>query len=319
MTDETADPWNSNRWREAAQEYHRNRARLHPQHSAESRKQDNHETPKQPWQQRVITATALQTMTFPAPKFILPGIVPEGAALLVSRPKLGKSWLVLDLALATAGERFTLGELKPSPGAVLYLALEDGRRRLQRRITRLLPTFSETWPPKLTIATEWPRADQGGVADIESWITSTESPRLVIVDTLAQFRKVSSGKAQIYQDNYGAISDLQKLASRYNIAVVVVHHDRKSEAEDVFDTVSGSLGLTGAADTILIMKRQAGTVTLHVRGRDIEETERPCNSIRIAANGASSAPPPKSTDRRSATASSPHYAKPRRHSKLRKS
>ena len=226
---------------------------------------------------------------------------------------------MLDLALATAGERFTLGELKPSPGAVLYLALEDGRRRLQRRITRLLPTFSETWPPKLTIATEWPRADQGGVADIESSITSTESPRLVIVDTLAQFRKVSSGKAQIYQDDYGAISDLQKLASRYNIAVAVVHHDRKSEAEDVFDTVSGSLGLTGAADTILIMNgRQARSRSMSGAGI-LRKPRRPCNSIRIAANGASSAPPPKSTDRRSATASSPHYAKPRRHSKLRKS
>ena len=225
------------------------------------------------WRERVFTATALQTMTFPPMKFILPEIVPEGAVLLVSRPKLGKSWLVLDLAIATAAGRFTLGELKPASGDVLYLALEDGQRRLQRRMTKLLPTFSVTWPPQLTIATEWPRADQGGIADIESWITTAAAPRLVIVDTLAQFRKVANGKAQIYADDYAAISDLQKLASKYNLAVVIVHHDRKSEADDVFDTVSGSLGLTGAADTILIMKRQAGTVTLHVRGRDIEESE----------------------------------------------
>jgi hypothetical protein len=97
---------------------------------------------------------------------------------------------------------------------------------------------------------------------------------LVIVDTLAQFRNLSSGKVQMYTDDYAAISELQKLASKYNIAIIIVHHDRKSEADDPFDTVSGSLGLTGAADTILIMKRQAGTVTLHVRGRDIEEAEK---------------------------------------------
>jgi hypothetical protein len=226
------------------------------------------------WRERTFTAAALQTMTFAPLKFVLPGIVPEGATLLVSRPKLGKSWLVLDVAIATAAGRFTLGELRPSPGAVLYLALEDGRRRLQRRITRLLPTFSDEWPGQLTIATEWPRANQGGLADIEQWITQTKSPRLIIIDTLAQFRGLPNGKTPLYADDYAAISELQKLASKHNIAIIIVHHDRKSEAEDVFDTVSGSLGLTGAADTILIMKRQAGAVTLHVRGRDIEDAER---------------------------------------------
>jgi AAA domain len=224
-------------------------------------------------QARVFNAAALQTMTFPPLKFILPGLVPEGATLLVSRPKFGKSWLVLDIAIATAASRFTLGELKPSTGDVLYLALEDGRRRLQRRITKLLPTFSGTWPTRMEIATEWPRADQGGLSSIEKWLTEHPSARLVIVDTLAQFRKLTNGKTQIYAEDYAAISGLQKLASKYNVGIIIVHHDRKSEADDVFDTVSGSLGLTGAADTILIMKRQAGAVTLHVRGRDIEEAE----------------------------------------------
>ncbi len=226
------------------------------------------------WRQRMFSAAALQTMTFPPLNFILPSLVPEGATLLVSRPKFGKSWLVLDIAIATATGRFTLGELKPTTGDVLYLALEDGPRRLQRRITKLLPTFSGTWPQGLKIATEWPRADQGGLDGIEQWLTKPNtSPRLVIVDTLAQFRRLSNGKNQIYADDYAAISGLQKLASKYNVEIIIVHHDRKSEADDVFDTVSGSLGLTGAADTILIMKRQAGAVTLYVRGRDIEEAE----------------------------------------------
>ena len=200
-------------------------------------------------------------------------LVPEGATLLVSRPKFGKSWLVLDVAIATAAGRFTLGTLKPSAGDVLYLALEDGKRRLQRRVTKVLPSFSITWPDNLEMATEWPRADQGGLADIEQWLQAHPNARLVIVDTLAQFRKLSTGKGQLYPEDYAAISGLQKLASKYNVGIIIVHHDRKSEADDVFDTVSGTLGLTGAADTILIMKRQAGAVTLYVRGRDIEESE----------------------------------------------
>jgi AAA domain len=222
---------------------------------------------------RMFTAADLQTMTFPPLKFILPGLVPEGATLLVSRPKLGKSWLVLDIAIAIAAGRFTLGDLKPSLGDVLYLALEDGRRRLQRRITKLLPTFSGSWPPGLTIATEWRRADHGGLDDIEQWLKAATTRRLVIVDTLALFRRISSGKSQVYLEDYAAISSLQKLAIKYNVGIIIVHHDRKAEADDVFDTISGSLGLPAAADTILIVKRQSGAVTLHVRGRDIEEAE----------------------------------------------
>ncbi len=230
--------------------------------------------PASSWRERVFDAAALQHMEFPPLKSNLPGVIPEGATLLVSRPKLGKSWFVLDIAIATAAGRFTLGDLKPSPGAVLYLALEDGKRRLQRRITKLLPTFSGKWPERLKIATEWQRADQGGLDDIAAWIVSTPDVRLVIVDTLAQFRRVPNGRTPPYADDYAAISGLQKLASKYNIGIVIVHHDRKADADDVFDTVSGTLGLTGAADTILIMKRQAGAVGLYVRGRDIEEVEK---------------------------------------------
>lgn len=225
-----------------------------------------------PWRERVLNAKALKGKTFEPLRYILPSIVPEGATLLVSRPKLGKSWLVLDLAIATAAGRYTLGDLKPSQGAVLYLALEDSERRLQRRMDKLL--LGE-WPEQLEFATEWPRADQGGLADIEEWIKAHKDARLIIVDTLAQFRPMAAGKSQGgYMDDYAAVAPLQKLAAQYGVAIIIVHHDRKMEAEDVFDTISGTLGLTGAVDTMLVMKRQSSNVTLHVRGRDIEESDK---------------------------------------------
>src|SRR5215831_5345951 len=116
----------------------------------------------------IFTAASLQTMAFPPMRFVLPALVPEGLTLLVSRPKLGKSWLVLDIAIATASGRFTLGDLRPVQGDVLYLALEDGPRRLQRRMTRVLPTFGAAWSDRLEIATEWPRADEG-LEEIRRW------------------------------------------------------------------------------------------------------------------------------------------------------
>ena len=112
---------------------------------------------------------------------------------------------------------------------------------------------------------------------MEDWIKDTRAkskhPRLIVVDTLALFRKLASGK-DAYQQDYTAVAELQKLASKYNLTIIVVHHDRKNGADDVFDTVSGTLGLTGAADTIAILKREASGVTLHIRGRDVEDVEK---------------------------------------------
>ena len=119
----------------------------------------------------------------------------------------------------------------------------------------------------------WRRADQGGLEDIDDWAATATKPILVVIDTLARFRKPIDGKQQVYAADTEAIAGLQKIAIKHGLAIVLVHHDRKAEADDPFDTVSGSLGLTGAADTILILKRQTGGVTLYARGRDIEERE----------------------------------------------
>ena len=95
----------------------------------------------------------------------------------------------------------------------------------------------------------------------------------MVIDTLERIRKPSNGKTSLYSADYEAITGLQKIATDYGIAIVVLHHDRKTDADDTFDTVSGTLGLTGAADTILIVKRRTNGVVLYARGRDIEESE----------------------------------------------
>jgi AAA domain len=225
------------------------------------------------WRSTMVSASALRTMTFDPVRFVVPGLVPEGLTLLVSRPKAGKSWLALDLCIAAAGDRFTLGTIKPAQGDVLYLALEDSKRRLQRRMTKLLPTFGGEWPDRLKLVTEWRRTDQGGLNAIAAWCDSVERPVLIVVDTLAKFRKPANGKQQLYDSDYEALTGLQKIAIERGIAIVVIHHDRKGDAEDPFDTVSGTLGLTAAADAILIIKRRSSGTTLYARGRDIEESE----------------------------------------------
>jgi len=229
--------------------------------------------PSQDWRARIVMANDLQAMTFSPVRFIVPGYIPEGVTIIAGKPKVGKSWLTLDLALGATADRFTLGTLKPAQGDVLYLALEDNKRRLKRRMGKIWPHTEAVWPKRLAFAHEWKRADQGGLDDIEEWCRSVPNPVMVVIDTLEKFRPLQNGKEAAYSADYRAVADLQKVASQYGIAIIVNHHVRKMDADDPFDTVSGTLGLTGAADTIIVLKRHAGAVTLHARGRDIEEAE----------------------------------------------
>jgi len=223
----------------------------------------------------MMSAAALRLKTYEPVRFLLQGFIPEGLSLLVGRPKIGKSWWVLDVCVGCSANRTTLGTLLPAHGDVLYLALEDGWRRLQRRLNKLLGTFRGEWPERLKLVAMggWRRADQGGLEKIEEWCKSASKPVLVVVDTLERFRKPANGKASLYSADYDAITGLQKIATDYGIAIIVLHHDRKSDADDAFDTISGTLGLPAGADTILIIKRRSNGVTLFARGRDIEESE----------------------------------------------
>jgi AAA domain len=203
----------------------------------------------------------------------VPDYIVEGATLLAGRPKLGKSWLMLDVGLAVARGGYCLGNIKCYQGDVLYLALEDNERRLQNRITRLIG-FATEWPARFHYATEWPRANAGGLEKIRQWIASVERPRLIVVDVLAMFRSPRQRNQEPYESDYAAIKGLQQIASETGVAIVIVHHLRKSVAEvDPFEKVSGTLGLSGAADTVLILDRDGQGATLYGRGRDIEEIE----------------------------------------------
>jgi hypothetical protein len=225
------------------------------------------------WREGIVTARDLCAMTFPPLKYIVPDLIPEGLTILAGRPKIGKSWLLLQLCSSVANGTATLGETivkRVSQGDVLYLALEDGKRRLQRRMTKHHGALANEWSPRLQIKNEWRRFDQGGLDDIRAWCKSVKDPRLIAVDTLAKVRAPGNPKASPYQNDHDALADLQKLAEELGIGVIVSHHDRKMDADDVFDTVSGTLGLTGAVDTILVLTRKGMSTTLHVRGRDIE-------------------------------------------------
>jgi hypothetical protein len=214
-------------------------------------------------------AADLQTKTFEPLKLIVPKYLPEGISVLDGRPKIGKSWLALDTAVAVASGGICLGE-KCEEGDVLALMLEDSDRRLQRRLTTMLGAQLGAWPARLTYATSWPRLNEGGLNWIREWISKAPKARLVIVDILERVRQrdASREKQSLYSADYGALVALQELASEAMLSIVVCHHQRKLGADDLIDTLSGTLGLGGAVDSVLILGNERNQNSKFFGGED---------------------------------------------------
>ena len=220
-----------------------------------------------------ITAAALQHKRFKPVGWVVNDFIPDGLTILAGKPKLGKSWLVLDVANAVARGGFTMGDRKCVEGDVLYAALEDNERRLKGRMAKVC-ALDGAWPDRLTFWTGMNRLEDGGLQELRDWIASVPGPRLVIIDTFAKVRSTKGRDEGVYEADYRAAAPLKALADETGVAVVIVHHLRKQAADDdPLDAVSGSTGLTGAADTILVLNRGSEGVTLYGRGRDIEEIE----------------------------------------------
>ena len=218
---------------------------------------------------RVWTAAELLAAQFPDPKWAVPGLVPTGLTLLAGRPKLGKSWLALQFAMAVATGGAALGR-NVGEGRVLYLALEDGPRRIQNRLRlqHSTPTgqidFRFEWPPLAGpgSAELFTEVDQGGYA-------------LVVVDTIS--RALGRADQMKLEDMNVTLGALQRFAVDRDFALLLVDHHRKNGggAGDVIDDVMGSTSKAAVADAAIGLYRERGKkgATLKVTGRDLEELE----------------------------------------------
>ena len=217
----------------------------------------------------LITAKELQTKEFPPINWIVNDILPEGLSILAGKPKLGKSWAALDLGCAVSeGSRF-LGKLCEK-GDVIYLALEDNERRLKERLQLIRP--EGIWADNFHLKTEWPILNENGLNELESLIKQHENTRLIIIDTLARVKPINN-KGIDYADDYNVIGEIQSLANRHRIAILLIHHVRKAKSDsgEPFDEVAGSTALTGAADATLVLTKNSEGTVLYGRGRDLIE------------------------------------------------
>ncbi len=220
-----------------------------------------------------FTLQRLLEVPFSPLHWTIPDLIPEGLLLLVGKPKQGKSWFALQLALAVASGGTMLQSYRANQRDVLYLALEDTPQRLQSRTKQLLSTMN-TMPIGLEFAVQHTRLGPEGLSELEAYLRAHPSLGLIIVDTWAKISPLSPPRARTqYEVDYASLAPLKQLADTYHLSILVIHHLRKASSRDVLDEITGSTGLAGAVDGILLLKRarEQDEATLFITGRDIQE------------------------------------------------
>lgn len=222
----------------------------------------------------VLSGTELDALEFPPQQWTIPGILPSGYALLAGPPKAGKSFLVAEIGLNAACGGYALGGIKVEPRPVLYFALEDGDRRLQKRFREILngqpiPENMKriTTPVSLRQFIELAHEEQDRAQ------AQGLNPPLIIADTLARVAGGRQPGADAYQAEYAIGAQFQRLAERLDgTSVLAVHHTNKGEHTDFINAVSGTLGTTAATDVIMLLSRsrKSENAVLAITGRDIE-------------------------------------------------
>lgn len=220
-----------------------------------------------------ITLAELQHKHFDDLRWVIEDIAPEGALLIAAKPKAKKSWLALNLGLAIAMGGRALGRYNVLQGDVLYLDLEGNQRRIQSRVRQILGVQDVAWPANFHVHTEWGVGD-ACINELREWLLRHPTTSAVVVDLLHEIRPPLDPREDRYAYDRNMLVALNKLAEDLHVCIMVIHHTRKMKGDDVFEEISGTLGITGAVSTIWVLsKAQDGTVTLNVQGRDLVHDE----------------------------------------------
>lgn len=218
---------------------------------------------------KTMSMTELYDTVFQSRPPLIDGLLYPGTYLFVGAPKLGKSFLMVQLAyhISTGTQLWNYTVRK---GTVLYLALEDDYRRLQERLYRM---FGTDGAENLFFSVSAGQLGNGLDEQLTRFMQEHPDTKLIIIDTLQKVREVG-GDNYSYANDYEIITRLKKFADSYGITLLLVHHTRKQKADDTFDMISGTNGLLGAADGAFLLqkeKRTGNTATLEVSGRDQQD------------------------------------------------
>lgn len=216
-----------------------------------------------------VSMAELYDTVYPSKPPLIDGLLYTGTYLFAGAPKLGKSFLMAQIAYHIS-RGIPLWDYPVRKAAVLYLALEDDYRRLQERLYRM---FGTDGTDNLFFSVSAGNLGNGLDEQLQEFMKQHTDTRLIIIDTLQKVREVG-GDNYSYANDYEIITRLKQFADSYGICILLVHHTRKQSSDDKFDMISGTTGLLGAADGAFLLqkeKRIGNAATLEVSGRDQQD------------------------------------------------
>jgi hypothetical protein len=218
------------------------------------------------------TLADLQHKEIPPVQWIVPGLLCEGLNLLSGNPKLGKSFLSLGTAAALALGGKVLEGIDVEPSRVLYIAVEDGERRIKSRASQLLVDESQ-WPGNVHLAHRWPVMNAAGVLVLRKWFEQYSDTRLVIIDTWNGVRPPHKANGDIVSEDYALMSRLKEIGDEFHAAILIIHHTAQHTKGDSVHQAAGTHGLVAAPDTVInfTRKRSESEAELEVLPRDEQE------------------------------------------------
>lgn len=225
---------------------------------------------------QVVDGLSVARSPSTGPASVIEGMLNHGLTVFAGRPKSGKSWFALQLAIHIAYGTAMWGQREiDSPGRVSYFALEEDQTRTSARINMIKPSGADAQLQNIEFIYRIPPLMAGGREYLINYLLKAR-PAAVIVDTfLALTTGASRARRDIVGEDYEHIRTLQKIAKDAETAMLVVHHLRKAGfgASDPFDEIIGTTGTTAAADCLWALKRIEEGALLHIRGREVEEQE----------------------------------------------
>lgn len=216
-----------------------------------------------------VDGETLWDLEFGARRFCIHSLLPQGLYILGGAPKIGKSWLVLDWCIRIAKGK-PIWDMDTTQGTTLYLCLEDTLQRVQHRVY----CMSEEATPNAYFATAVGTLADDLEEQISSFLLSHPDTVLVVVDTFQMVRGNTNDPS--YGSDYQDMQRLKRIADKYGITILLVHHLRKQGDRDPVNRLSGTTGISGAVDAVFVLdkkERSQNTALLVCTGRDIEYRE----------------------------------------------
>ena len=216
-----------------------------------------------------LSMNELYEKVYPGKPPVVEGLLYPGVYLFVGAPKVGKSFLMAQLAYHVS-KGLPLWGYEVRQGAVLYLALEDDYPRLQGRLYRM---FGEDSAADLHLSIYAKQLNSGLEEQLNRFVREHPDTRLIIIDTLQKIREGGEERYS-YASDYDVITKLKRFADASGVCLLLVHHTRKQQADDRFDKISGTNGLMGAADGAFLLQKEWRTdsaATLDISGRDLQD------------------------------------------------